>query len=87
MTFFWGAVGGAAGYTVLYVIPWGVALARGRLAVEDASVSKAVGAALVFVGLLFLGGVAGIIAGGDARSGIVAGIGAQGLVKALTTGP
>src|SRR3712207_4369496 len=87
MSFTWGCVGGAIGYIVAYLLPLGVDLYEGKVRFQRAEASRWVGAVVILLCLVALGGVAGVLAGGDVRAQIIAGVGAPALFKASLTRP
>jgi hypothetical protein len=72
---------------VAYLLPLAVDLYEGKVKVRRGEVSRWIGAVLILLCLVALGGVAGVIAGGDQRAQIVAGVGAPALFKAALTRP
>lgn len=84
--FIWGCLGGIVGYVFAYLLPAARGLNDGELQLGRLDASRVVGAIGVALIFVLLGGVAALlVAEQTIKSAIVAGVGFEGTLKAITT--
>jgi hypothetical protein len=81
-TFLWGAVGGAAGYALVFLLPWLTAVAKGEVSL-DFSWTRLLGVIGLFFVYISLGGVAALLVGeaSEIKHAIAYGLGFEGVLK------